>query len=171
MFAGARPRKMPNTAVHWRKMSNNDEHLRTMTNNDEQRRGSLWGGTLVVQDLCTKYPVASLLKNGTNAKTTINVLDEIFTNFGRPSRYRSDIGPPFNSAAFTSYMENIGVVGDRSYPYRPQSNPVETWMKPLGKLLKIANRNKKAKEKAIRDLLMAYRTTPHPATTVIVGTC
>lgn len=133
--------------------------------------GPMPGGehVLVVQDLCTKYPVASLLKNGTSAKATIDVLDEIFTNFGRPSRYRSDNGPPFSSAAFTLYMDNIGVKNDRSYPYRPQSNPVETWMKPLGKRLKIAQHNKKAKEKAIRELLMAYRTTPHPATGLSPG--
>ena len=133
--------------------------------------GPMPGGNyvLVVQDLCTKYPVAALLNNGTNAKITINVLDQIFTNFGRPSRYRSDNGPPFNSAAFTSYMENIGVTCDLSYPYRPQSNPVETWMKPLGKRLKIANRNKTSKEKALRDLLMAYRTTPHPSTGLSPG--
>ena len=55
------------------------------------------------------------------------------------------------------------------YPYLPQSNPVETWMKPLGKLLKIAHRNKTAKEKPVRELLMAYRTTPHPATGLSPG--
>jgi hypothetical protein len=66
-------------------------------------------------------------------------------------------------------MEDIGVECDRSYPYRPQSNPVKTWMKPLGKCLKIANMNKKCKEKAIRELLMAYRTTPHPATGLSPG--
>ena len=35
--------------------------------------------------------------------------------------------------------------------------------------MKIANHNKKAKEKAIRDLLMAYHTTPHPATGLSPG--
>ena len=124
---------------------------------------------LVVQDLCTKYPFAVLLKNGTHAKATIDVIDEIFTNFGRPTRYRSDNGPPFNSKKFTSYMESIGAKCDLSYPYRPQSNPVETCMKPLGKCLKIAHRNRESKERAIRDLLMAYRTTPHPATGLSPG--
>ena len=124
---------------------------------------------LVVQDLCTKYPVASLLKKDTTATTTIKVIDEIFTNFGRPSRYRSDNGPPFSSSKFESYMESIGITRDLSYPYRPQSNPVETWMKPLGKCLKIANRNRKSKEEAIRNLLIAYRTTPHPATGLSPG--
>ena len=124
---------------------------------------------LVVQDLCTKYPVAVLLKQGTSAKMTLDAIDTIFTNFGRPARYRSDNGPPFSSAEFQSYMESRGIIKDLSYAYRPQSNPVETWMKPLGKCLKIANRNQQNKESAIRELLLAYRTTPHPATGLSPG--
>ena len=124
---------------------------------------------LVVQDLCTKYPVAALLKKGTSARETIDAIDRIFTNFGRPCRYRSDNGPPFSSREFCSYMESCGIVKDLSYAYRPQSNPVETWMKPLGKCLKIANRNHRDKETAIRELLLAYRTTPHPATGLSPG--
>ena len=124
---------------------------------------------LVVQDLCTKYPVAAILKRDTTAKTTIATLDQIFTNFGRPIRYRSDNGPPFDSNEFKSYMKSIGVESDPSYPYHPQSNPVETWMKPLGKCLKIASKNHNNKENAIQDLLLAYRTTPHPSTGLSPG--
>ena len=43
---------------------------------------------LVIQDLCTKYPVAALMKHSTTAKSTIQVIDKIFTNYGRPTRYR-----------------------------------------------------------------------------------
>ena len=124
---------------------------------------------LVVQDLCTKYPVAVLMRKGTTAKQTINAIDQIFTNFGRPTRYRSDNGPPFSSHEFQGYMEDIGILRDLSYAYRPQSNPVETWMKPLGKCLRIASRNHRDKETAIRELLLAYRTTPHPATGLSPG--
>ena len=109
------------------------------------------------------------MKKGTTAKQTINAIDRIFTNFGRPSRYRSDNGPPFTSHDFLAYMEGIGVQSDPSYPYHPQANPVETWMKPLGKCLKIASRNHRDKETAIRELLLAYRTTPHPATGLSPG--
>ena len=42
-------------------------------------------------------------------------------------------------------------------------------MKPLGKCLKIASRNHRDKETAIRELLLAYRTTPHPATGLSPG--
>ena len=109
------------------------------------------------------------MRRGTTAKQTIKVIDEIFTNFGRPSRYRSDNGPPFSSQEFQQYMEQLGVRRDLSYAYRPQSNPVETWMKPLGKCLRIATRHHRDKEAAIRELLLAYRTTPHPATGLSPG--
>ena len=93
---------------------------------------------LVVQDLYTKYPVAVLMKNGTTAKTTVKAREKIFTNLGRPTRYRSDNGPPFDSNDLTKYMESLDITKDPSYPFRPQSNPVETWIKPLGKCIKIA---------------------------------
>ena len=66
-------------------------------------------------------------------------------------------------------MKDLGIESDPSFPYRPQSNPVETWMKPLGKCLSIANRSKVNNERAIKDLLIAYRTTPHPATGLSPG--
>ena len=37
-------------------------------------------------------------------------------------------------------------------------------MKPLRKCIKIAIKNHFDKETAIKELLLAYRTTPHPAT-------
>ena len=114
---------------------------------------------LVIQDLCTKYPVAVLLNNDTKAKTTINALDQIFTNFGRPLHYHSDNGPPFASHEFTSYMQDLGIESDPSFPYRPQSNPVETWMKPLGKCLKIADRSKVSNDKGPSHCIPYYPTS------------
>ena len=126
--------------------------------------GPLANGEHGISSTRLMYQIPSCCPDGknTNAKTTIKAIDKIFTNFGRPSRYRSDNGPPFNSYEFASYMKDLNIQCDPSYPYRPQANPVETWMKPLGKCLKIANRNKTDKEKAIRDLLLAYRTPPPP---------
>ena len=66
-------------------------------------------------------------------------------------------------------MESLDITKDPSYPFRPQSNPVETWMKPLGKCIKIAIKNNFDKETAIKELLLAYRTTPHPATGLTPG--
>ena len=66
-------------------------------------------------------------------------------------------------------MENLRIKRDNSYPYRPQANPVETWMQPLGKCMKIANHKRVDKEKALKDLLTAYRSMPHPVTGLSPG--
>ena len=49
-------------------------------------------------------------------------------------------------------------------PLHPASSPVETFMKPLGKTVKIAQHEKKPIKEAIQELLDNYRDTPHPAT-------
>ena len=40
---------------------------------------------LVLQEMCTKYPVAALMQRGTTAKATIRTINQIFTNHGRPT--------------------------------------------------------------------------------------
>ena len=81
---------------------------------------------LVIQDLCTKYPVAVLMKQGTDAKATIKQIDKIFNSYGRTFCYRSDNGPPFDLKELETCMKERGIQSDPSYPYHPQANPVET---------------------------------------------
>ena len=54
-------------------------------------------------------------------------------------------------------------------PLHPQSNPAETFMKPLGKTMKIATQNNEREDKALTQLLHNYRDTPHPSTNVAPG--
>ena len=46
----------------------------------------------------------------------------------------------------------------------PSSNPVETFMRPLGKAMKIAHMNKENEKDTLELLLNNHRDTPHPAT-------
>ena len=63
----------------------------------------------------------------------------MYTNYGRPDRHRTDNGPPFNSEEFKRYSEERGKEHVLTfYPHHPQGNPVDTFMKPLGKALKAA---------------------------------
>ena len=48
----------------------------------------------------------------------------------------------------------------------PSANPVETFMKPLGKAMKIAHNGSTSQQTALAQLLDNYRDTPHPATGV-----
>ena len=123
---------------------------------------------LVVQDIMSRFPAASIVHN-TSATPVIEALNNVYTSYGQPQRHRTDNGPPFNSEEFAQYSRNKGIDQVLSYPYHPQGNPCETFMKPLGKALKAAFYNRDSAQQAIDDLLKAYRSTPHPATGVAPG--
>ena len=123
---------------------------------------------LVVQDIMSRFPTATIVPN-TSSTPVIEALDNVYTQYGQPKRHRTDNGPPFNSEAFAAYSSGKGVEQVFSYPYHPQGNPCETFMKPLGKALKAAIYNRENAQNAIDGLLKAYRSTPHSATGVAPG--
>ena len=49
-------------------------------------------------------------------------------------------------------------------PLHPSSNPVETFMRPLGKAMKIGRQHGISEKECLGNLLRNYRQTPHPAT-------
>ena len=123
---------------------------------------------LVVQDTMSRFPAAAIVQT-TAAQPVLKALDKIYTSYGHPERHRTDNGPPFNSQDFTQYSAAKGIEHVASYPHHPQANPCETFMKPLGKALKAAYYNRDSAQKALDELLMAYRATPHPATKATPG--
>jgi len=58
---------------------------------------------------------------------------------------------------------------EKAFPYHPQANPVESFMKPLGKAMKIAHHEKKNKAQALNEFLASYRATPHSSTGIAPG--
>ena len=62
------------------------------------------------------------------------------------------------------FTENRAIEQKNIPPPHPSSNPVETFMKPVGKTMKIARHNKVPEREAPQQLLKNYRDTPHPAT-------
>ena len=46
----------------------------------------------------------------------------------------------------------------------PSANPAETFMKPLGKMMRIAHVNKTSEYEALKQLLENYWDTPYPET-------
>ena len=111
----------------------------------------------------SRFPTATIVPN-TSAPPIIKALDNVYTAYGQPQRHRTDNGPPFSSDEFARYSSSKGIQQVFSYPYHPQGNPCETFMKPLGKALKAAYYNRDSAQQAIDELLKAYRSTPHPAT-------
>ena len=49
-------------------------------------------------------------------------------------------------------------------PHHPSSNPVENFMRPLGKAMKIGFQNKGAETETLQEAISSYRNTPHPQT-------
>ena len=120
---------------------------------------------VVVQDLASRYPSAKIVQS-TKAEKVLPALSEIYDIYGNPRNQLSDNGPPFNSKAMEQFAQKRDINLEKTPPLHPQSNPVETFMKPLGKTMKTAYNNNHSKTEALQMLLQNYRSTPHPATGV-----
>ena len=123
---------------------------------------------IVVQDLASRFPAAKLVSS-TNSKHVLPALGDIYNNYGNPSFQLSDNGPPFNSKDMERFAEKRNIQLQKTPPLHPEANPAETFMKPLGKTMKIAHENKASKREALQQLLNNYRDTPHPATALPPG--
>ena len=107
--------------------------------------------------------------NLTAKKPVFGALKDIYTKFGNPEKHRTDNGPPFNSSGFAKFSKTRGIEHVKVFPYHPQGNPSETFMKPLGKGMRAAIYENANKQNALDNLLAAYRSTPHPATGIPPG--
>jgi len=123
---------------------------------------------LVAQDMVTRFPAAKIITK-TDADHVIDVLEEFYANYGTPEVNRTDNGPPFNSAQFKQFLETKGITQEKCFPYHPNTNPVETLMKSIGKTIKIAHEQGTDKRKALEEFLATYRATPHVSTELAPG--
>ena len=123
---------------------------------------------LVAQDMMSKFPAAKII-NKTDTATITETLKEFYDAYGTPATHRTDNGPPFNSKGFVEFSKRQGINHTTSFPYHPQANPVECFMKPLGKAMKVAHHAKKSMRKALGEFLSTYRATPHSATGLAPG--
>ncbi|CAC5361328.1 unnamed protein product [Mytilus coruscus] len=119
---------------------------------------------LVAIDKRTRYPMVESLRTITG-KQTIEKLRKIFSIHGTPSRVESDNGPPFNSGEFSEFAMEQDFKHHRVTPGHPRANgEAEVFMKLINKTEQIANLQNKDSATAIQEMLMGYRSTPHPAT-------
>ena len=123
---------------------------------------------IVVQDLASRFPAAKLVSS-TNNQQVVPALGEIYDNFGNPNTQLSDNGPPFNSKEMEVFAEKRDIELKKTPPLHPQANPAETFMKSLGKTMKIAHENKTSKKEALSTLLKNVRDTPQQATGLAPG--
>ena len=124
---------------------------------------------LVLIDKRTRYPVVESVPS-TDFQTNKEKLKHIFATYGTPRRIESDNGPPFNSEEFNEFAKQEGFQHHRVTALHPRANgEVERFMQTLNKTEQIANLQGKThleRRNAVQDMLIAYRSTPHPATGV-----
>ena len=119
---------------------------------------------LVVIDKRTRYPVVEQVKS-TTFRSTADQLQRIFATYGVPKRIETDNGPPFNSYEFGKFAKEYGFYHHRVTPEHPRANgEAERFMKVINKTEKIARSERIPINTAVQDMLMGYRSTPHPAT-------
>ena len=93
---------------------------------------------VVVQDIASRFPAAKLVSS-TSAKSVLPVLGSIYDDYGNPDTQISDNGTPFNSKEMDKFASDRSIHLQKIPPHHPQANPAETFMKPLGKAMKIAH--------------------------------
>ena len=118
---------------------------------------------IVVQDMSSRYPAAKLVSS-TSADKVLPALGDIYNAYGNPGKQLSDNGPPFNSVAMERFADERNIQLEKIPPHHPSANPVETFMRPLGKTMKVAHHNRNNDQEALQNLLQNYRDTPHPST-------
>ena len=119
---------------------------------------------LVAIDKRTRFPAVEQTTS-TSCRVTCDRLRKIFATHGIPERVESDSGPPFNSAEFKVFAEEMGFKHHRVTPEHPRANgEAESFMKVLNKTEQIAHNEGRSGCIALQNMLMGYRSTPHPAT-------
>ena len=120
---------------------------------------------VVVQDLKSRFPAAKLVQS-TSSDKVLPKLSEIYDTYGNPDQQLSDNGPPFNSKNMKDFAGSRDIEIQYNTPHHPASNPVENFMRPLGKAMKIGRQQGHNEEKSLQSALNSYRQTPHPSTNI-----
>ena len=118
---------------------------------------------VVVQDLASRFPAGKIVTS-MKASSVILALTDIYDNCGNPEQQLSDNGTPFNT--MNSFCRERNIEMAKIPPLHPSANPAETFMKSIGKSMKIAHHNNTSEKKVLAQLLSNYRDTPHPSTGV-----
>ena len=121
---------------------------------------------LVIIDKRSRFPVVETIYS-TSAQPTIRAMKRVFAMLGTPKRIDSDNGPPFNSKEFAKFAEIEGFKHHRVTPEHPRANgEAESFMKLINKTEQISKIRGEDREMAMQNMLIGYRSTPHPATGV-----
>ena len=121
---------------------------------------------LVIIGKRTRFPVVETVPS-TNFQVNKEKLKRTFATYGTPRRLESDNGPPFNSKEFQEFAAQEGFQHHRITPNHPRANgKPQRFMQLLNKTEQIATlqgKDKLERQNTMQEMLIAYRSTPHPA--------
>lgn len=120
--------------------------------------------SLVLYDEFSRYPICRFTSGMTSAKVIL-VLRDIFKQFGKPKRVKSDNGPCFKSAEFAAFAVEMGFEHLKITPVHPPSNGgCERFMGNINKTIRCAEVSEVPWKSVLDKFIRNYRATPHPAT-------
>ena len=77
---------------------------------------------MVYADRLSGYPLVTMWTKDPTTKQVIRQLQQYFSLFGKPLKFRSDGGPQFDSKEINNFLEDCCIEHGQSSPYNPQSN-------------------------------------------------
>jgi hypothetical protein len=131
--------------------------------------GPIWGyHFLVTVDSHSKW-IEAFRGNTPTSEFTVQCLRQQFARFGIPDSHISDNGTAFTSEHTKKFLKANGVYQGFTAPYNPATNglaenAVKTIKRALIKKLGKEPRSKDEIDKALQNILMEYRNTPHSTT-------
>jgi transposase InsO family protein len=118
---------------------------------------------LVVIDSYSKW-LEVFSTNGATSDTTISLLRKLFAVHGFPEHIVSDNGTQFTSAKFEHFLLQCGIKHTTTAPGHPATNGMaERYVGFIKQQLKKMPEDLTLEDK-LNKILLAYRTTPHTAT-------
>ena len=119
---------------------------------------------LIVAYDYSRYPVVEIVST-TSAAAVIPRLDNIFSMFGIPEKFKSDDSPPFQSREFAEYARTQGFRHRKFTPFHPEANgEAERFVKTLEKFITTTTVEGNSWRMSLPDFLRVYRSTPHTLT-------
>lgn len=119
---------------------------------------------LIVIDYYSRYQEIEIVTS-TAAAPTVAKFKRIFGRAGYPRTLIADNGPPFNSAEFQEYCDEVGVILKSSTPYWPQQNgEVERQNRDVLKFIRCSHSSGRNWKDSIHEYMLMKNTSVNSTT-------